>query len=186
MPKCPACGADNPVGAEECQSCQTVFEAPLEAGGEEAGQPAAATPPEGEAGEEAAAEVEQPSAQPAASAPPAAAPSVARRLVVTRGRNVGKEFPLEAEGQYVIGRYDPSRARVDIDLTDHDEEPWSVHRQHVVLTVSGDKVTIEDIGGGNPVFVNRGAALEAGKQYEINPGDLIILGQRVFLEYKAD
>ncbi len=104
------------------------------------------------------------------------------KLVLMRGTNKGREFPIE-EGSNLVGRWDPdTNAFPEIDLESEDEEA-KVSRKHAVLERRGDKVTVEDIGSLNGTFLNRSPRLEPGVRQELRPGDELIIG-KVFLKFE--
>ncbi len=100
------------------------------------------------------------------------------KLVVLKGANIGREFPLY-EGNNIIGRWDPDTSsfpEVDLDEEDTDAK---VSRKHAALDLKGSQVVLEDLGSRNGTFVNRGTRLEPGTQHTLTPGDEIILGKVV-------
>ncbi|HEX4589641.1 MAG TPA: FHA domain-containing protein, partial [Gemmataceae bacterium] len=84
------------------------------------------------------------------------------RLRVVRGLRVSIEYPL-FEGKNLVGRSDDRP--VDIDL--RDQEPpdriWA-SRQHAVLSVSGEVLTIEDLSSTNGTYVNRHRLMPGSKR----------------------
>ena len=102
----------------------------------------------------------------------AAAAADGTRLVA---EDDGSIFAL-AEGETMIGRYDPvTELRPDIDLTAIDIKR-SVSRQHARITLEdGAYILTEEIGALNGTFVN-GKQLVAAQAQQIKDGDLIGLG----------
>ena len=103
------------------------------------------------------------------------------KLVLLRGSQKDKEFPIEV-GNNLIGRWDPDAgAFPEIDLEEADEEA-KVSRKHAVIERQGSRVTIEDLGSTNGTYVNRGARLEPGQVVELKAGDEIVIG-KIFLKF---
>jgi len=94
-------------------------------------------------------------------------------LVVRKGREVGQRFYLDRDS-LTVGR-DPSS---DIFLND-----VTVSRNHAVLHVVGDAVSIEDAGSLNGTYVN-GVCVEKA---QLAHGDAVQIGtfQMVFMAGKA-
>lgn len=85
--------------------------------------------------------------------------------LATRGWLVTRSGETELnDGRYVLGRHPEAQIRVD-DL--------SVSRRHVGITVSGEVVTIEDLGSRNGTWVNN-ARLEGPRQ--LQDGDEVRVG----------
>jgi pSer/pThr/pTyr-binding forkhead associated (FHA) protein len=85
-------------------------------------------------------------------------------LVQSDGRQ--SEIPLKTRA--VIGRQTDCQIRI----------PSSgISRHHCELIVTGDKVTLRDMGSSNGTFVNR----QKVQQAELAAGDLIAMGDLVFV-----
>jgi hypothetical protein len=159
--KCPACGTNNPVGQTHCNHCgaslQKISQEPQEPDVEpipvaEEEQKPTPTPPQ----------------KPSGGIP---------KLVVIRGKQIGQEFPLHFEGDYIVGRPESTTGFkfVDIDLSDQEEEgDWTVHREHAIIRRKGDVVIVEDIRGenGNGTYINL-KRIPCGVEQELKPGDTI-------------
>lgn len=104
------------------------------------------------------------------------------KLVIERGKSVGKQFPLSApESQ--IGRWDAdSGIFPDVDL-DSDDPEAKVSRRHARITMLDGNYFVEDLGSTNGTFVNRGKRLPAGERQPLKDGDEIIVG-KTFLRFK--
>jgi pSer/pThr/pTyr-binding forkhead associated (FHA) protein len=103
------------------------------------------------------------------------------RLVIERGKSVGKQFVLSsAESQ--IGRWDADGGIFpDIDL-DSDDPEAKVSRRHARITFQDGKYFLEDLGSTNGTFINRGKRLSPGTRQPLNDGDEIIVG-KTFLRF---
>jgi hypothetical protein len=103
------------------------------------------------------------------------------KLVIHRGRSVGKEFPLCEEESH-IGRWDADGGIFpDVDL-DSDDPEAKVSRRHARITRRGNQYFIEDLGSTNGTFINRGRRLLPGDRQPLNDGDEIIIG-KTFLRF---
>ena len=102
-------------------------------------------------------------------------------VVQTAGRS-GREFPLSAHSELMIGRWDAdSGIFPDIDL-DQDDPEAKVSRRHARITFSNQQYLIEDLGSTNGTFINRGPRLLPGNRQPLNHGDEIIVG-KTFLRF---
>ncbi|HEU4594946.1 MAG TPA: FHA domain-containing protein [Pyrinomonadaceae bacterium] len=103
------------------------------------------------------------------------------KLVIHRGRSVGKEFPL-SEDESHIGRWDADGGIFpDVDL-DSDDPEAKVSRRHARITRRGEQYYIEDLGSTNGTFLNRGRRLLPGDRQSLRDGDEVIVG-KTFLRF---
>jgi FHA domain-containing protein len=103
------------------------------------------------------------------------------KLVIHRGRSVGKEFPL-CEDESHIGRWDADGGIFpDVDL-DSDDPEAKVSRRHARIKRRSEKYYIEDLGSTNGTFVNRGRRLLPGDRQPLRDGDEVIVG-KTFLKF---
>ncbi|MCA1633438.1 MAG: FHA domain-containing protein [Acidobacteria bacterium] len=103
------------------------------------------------------------------------------RLVIHRGRSVGKEFLL-SEDESHIGRWDADGGIFpDVDL-DSDDAEAKVSRRHARITRRGEQYFIEDLGSTNGTFLNRGRRLLPGDRQQLRDGDEVIVG-KTFLRF---
>ena len=103
--------------------------------------------------------------------------STTYKLVVTFGNHKGREFEL-AEGENLVGRCDPdSEEKLAVDLDEEDVEA-KVSRQHAVLLVKGEAVSVEDLGSLNGTFLvaKEAQRLESGKVYPLEAGQELVFG----------
>ena len=83
------------------------------------------------------------------------------RLVIERGRSVGKQFMLSDEDSQ-IGRWDADGGIFpDVDL-DADDPEAKVSRRHARITLREGQYFLEDLGSTNGTFINRGKRLPPG------------------------
>ena len=103
------------------------------------------------------------------------------RLVIERGKSVGKQFLLSSAESH-IGRWDADGGVFpDVDL-DSDDPEAKVSRRHARITFSDGKYQLEDLGSTNGTFINRGKRLSANDRQPLNDGDEIIVG-KTFLRF---
>jgi hypothetical protein len=103
------------------------------------------------------------------------------KLVINRGRSVGKEFPM-CEDESHIGRWDADGGIFpDVDL-DSDDPEAKVSRRHARITRRAGQYYIEDLGSTNGTFVNRGRRLLPGDRQPLRDGDEVIVG-KTFLKF---
>jgi len=117
------------------------------------------------------------------SAPPRRDPTAVphAKLVIHRGRSVGKEFPM-CEDESHIGRWDADGGIFpDVDL-DSDDPEAKVSRRHARITRRSGVYYIEDLGSTNGTFVNRGRRLLPGDRQPLRDGDEVIVG-KTFLKF---
>jgi pSer/pThr/pTyr-binding forkhead associated (FHA) protein len=93
-------------------------------------------------------------------------PNKAYALKFISGKYQGGEFPLKPEKQIIVGR----SSELDMVLVED-----MVSRKHAKITVTGGKVTIEDLGSTNGTFVNG----EKVKQARLKEGDRILVGTSI-------
>lgn len=115
------------------------------------------------------------------SAPAGSTAKAHARLVIERGKSVGKQFMLGgAESQ--IGRWDADGGVFpDVDL-DSDDPEAKVSRRHARISFADGKHFLEDLGSTNGTFINRGKRLATGTRQILNDGDEIIVG-KTFLRF---
>ena len=105
------------------------------------------------------------------------------RLVIERGKSVGKQFLLSS-AESNIGRWDADGGVFpDVDL-DSDDPEAKVSRRHARITLSDGKYQLEDLGSTNGTFINRGKRLSPGTRQPLNDGDEIIVG-KTFLRFQV-
>ncbi|HEV7798663.1 MAG TPA: FHA domain-containing protein [Pyrinomonadaceae bacterium] len=103
------------------------------------------------------------------------------KLVIERGKSVGKQFLLSSAESH-IGRWDADGGIFpDVDL-DSDDPEAKVSRRHARITFNDEKYLLEDLGSTNGTFINRGKRLSPGARQPLNDGDEIIVG-KTFLRF---
>jgi hypothetical protein len=202
MITCDRCQTENIEGSQYCDECGAALpgaNAGLRLqGAEEDAAPATQPEPftaDSGAARRASAEL-RPASQPHAfvssaaarargpeDAPPRRDPGAAphAKLVIHRGRSVGKEFPM-CEDESHIGRWDADGGIFpDVDL-DSDDPEAKVSRRHARITRRAGLYYIEDLGSTNGTFVNRGRRLLPGDRQPLRDGDEVIVG-KTFLKF---
>lgn len=105
------------------------------------------------------------------------------KLVMERGKSIGKQFMLSSTESH-IGRWDADGGIFpDVDL-DSDDPEAKVSRRHARITFSDGKYLLEDLGSTNGTFINRGKRLSPGTRQPLNDGDEIIVG-KTFLRFQV-
>lgn len=105
------------------------------------------------------------------------------KLIIHRGRSVGKEFLLN-EDEAHIGRWDADGGIFpDVDL-DSDDPEAKVSRRHARITRRAGQYYIEDLGSTNGTFINRGRRLLPGDRQPLRDGDEVIVG-KTFLRFQV-
>lgn len=88
----------------------------------------------------------------------------------------GKEFPINAEGETMVGRIDPvTGIAPDIDLTGIDTSRSSSRRHAKIFVADGEYYVIEEIGTMNGTFVN-GKKVATGDPVALKDGDEVKFG----------
>jgi hypothetical protein len=192
MITCERCKAANLDGGQYCDECG----APLRpnshsnAGMKQAGVNLIKAEPEGQNGSHSPADVPQPEvvgrkASGAVNISSSGTPGekVHARLVIERGKSVGKQFLINS-AESNIGRWDADGGIFpDVDL-DSDDPEAKVSRRHARITYNDGKYFLEDLGSTNGTFINRGKRLAPGVGQPLNDGDEIIVG-KTFLRFNV-
>lgn len=98
------------------------------------------------------------------------------RLVVLGTNEIAAQFPLNVEGEHLIGRPDPSSGTIPaIDLSRYDRG-GGVSRRHAKIIARGQQFIIEDLGSSNGTFINDRIRLQKQMQHVLQSGDLVRLG----------
>ncbi|HOA74691.1 MAG TPA: FHA domain-containing protein [Phycisphaerae bacterium] len=87
-------------------------------------------------------------------------------LVMFKDDGTRKEFPVQP-GKTLIGRKEDCDLRIPV---------GEVSRQHALMMVEDDTVTLRDLGSSNGTYVNNKRITEQ----ELDPGDHIVIGPVVF------
>ncbi|MGE0101816.1 MAG: protein kinase [Blastocatellales bacterium] len=99
------------------------------------------------------------------------------KLVVMGTNEMAAQFPLNIEGESLIGRMDPNRGiRPEVDLSKYDPAA-RVSRRHAKIVAQGSQFFIEDLGSANGTFVNGSVKLSQGKPHMLISGDELKLGE---------
>ena len=182
MITCDRCKTENLEGSQYCDECGAPLRPNLRQNMSDASGFSKAS--DGQNGSRAPAASKKPEFAPAAisfssSLNPSTKPHA--RLVIERGRSVGKQFMLsEADSQ--IGRWDADGGIFpDVDL-DADDPEAKVSRRHARITLREGQYFLEDLGSTNGTFVNRGKRLPPGYRQPLRDGDEIIVG-KTFLRF---
>jgi len=186
MITCDRCKTENLEGSQYCDECGAPLRPNIHSGiSDKPGLPKGS---EGQNGSRAPVQSQKPEFAPGQAAaaisfssslnPSAKAHA---RLVIERGRSVGKQFML-SESDSQIGRWDADGGIFpDVDL-DSDDPEAKVSRRHARITLRDGQYFLEDLGSTNGTFVNRGKRLPPGYRQPLRDGDEIIVG-KTFLRF---
>jgi pSer/pThr/pTyr-binding forkhead associated (FHA) protein len=104
--------------------------------------------------------------------------SASRFSLVLAGGN--HRIALPAEGQIVLGRYDPATtANPDVDLSYDDRRQRAISRRHARIIAHQGHHLIEDMGSTNGTMVNM-QRLKIGQKVMLQPGDRVLFGDHRF------
>lgn len=107
------------------------------------------------------------------------------QAVVLRVMGSTNVLHLPMQEYVIIGRYDqPGIGQADVDLTPHGAQEHGVSRQHIVITMRADGVTVKDLKSTNGTFLN-GYGLNPLQTYRLRHGDRLTLG-RLMLQVLFD
>jgi serine/threonine-protein kinase len=99
------------------------------------------------------------------------------KLVVMGTNEMSAQFPLNIDGESLIGRMDPNRGiRPEVDLSKYDPAA-RVSRRHAKIISQGNQFFIEDLGSANGTFINGSLRLAHGKPHMLVSGDELKLGE---------
>lgn len=87
-------------------------------------------------------------------------------LIMFKESGEQKTFPIDA-GKTIIGRKEDCDLRIPL---------AEISRKHAIIMVSGETVTIRDLGSANGTYLNNKRIAEQ----ELSPGDHIVIGPVVF------
>jgi pSer/pThr/pTyr-binding forkhead associated (FHA) protein len=122
-------------------------------------------------------QIERPSRPTATDRKAEKAPS--RYCLILRGGH--HRIALAANGQILLGRFDPAAAaNPDVDLSFDDREANIISRRHARIIGHEGFHLIEDMGSTNGTLVN-GEKLRIGQKALLQPGDRVTLGNHEFL-----
>jgi pSer/pThr/pTyr-binding forkhead associated (FHA) protein len=89
---------------------------------------------------------------------------------------IAAQFPLDVEGEHLIGRPDPHNGVIPaVDLSRYDKV-GGVSRRHARIILRGQQFIIEDLGSSNGTFINDKIRLGPSAQHVLQSGDLVRLG----------
>ncbi len=101
---------------------------------------------------------------------------ITARLIVFGTNEIAAQFPLDVEGEHLIGRPDPHNGVIPaVDLSRYDKG-GGVSRRHARIITRGQQFIIEDLGSSNGTFINDKLQLGPSVQHVLRSGDLVRLG----------
>lgn len=95
------------------------------------------------------------------------------KLIVIRGLKMDVVYPLY-DGMNYIGRTDDQPVDIDLDDQESPERIWC-SRQHAIIHMDNDKLTVEDLKSLNGTFVNR-TRVHPGQMRELAENDVLQIG----------
>ena len=93
--------------------------------------------------------------------------------MVQRGQKRNVEYPIFAGLNY-IGRADDKPVDIDLEEQEPPDRVWC-SRQHAVLSLEDDSLTLEDLNSANGTYVNR-TRVYPGQPKTLVPNDVIQIG----------
>ncbi len=98
------------------------------------------------------------------------------RLIVFGTNEIAAQFPLDIDGEHLIGRPDPHNGVIPaVDLSRYDKG-GGVSRRHARIITRDQQFIIEDLGSSNGTFINDKLQLGPSVQHVLQSGDLVRLG----------
>jgi pSer/pThr/pTyr-binding forkhead associated (FHA) protein len=89
----------------------------------------------------------------------------------------GKLIPVPDKTKFTVGRAsDGQPITPDVDLGEFNAFDNGVSRLHMVVRLTGEKLTIMDLGSSNGTFIN-GVRIPINMEEPISSGDIIALGK---------
>ncbi|HZS07273.1 MAG TPA: protein kinase [Blastocatellia bacterium] len=108
---------------------------------------------------------------------PATPQRVTARLVVVGTTEMDAQFPLNMQGESLIGRLDPNRGiHPEVDLSRYDPAA-RVSRRHAKIFVQNNQFLIEDLNSSNGTFINGQVRLAPRQPHPLASGDEVRLGE---------
>jgi pSer/pThr/pTyr-binding forkhead associated (FHA) protein len=105
--------------------------------------------------------------------PPEAADSIVAILILDQDEVIH----LGGRNDYTFGRSTKGQTIIpDIDLNPYNAYESGVSRLHANINITGQEVTIQDLGSANGTRLN-GKRLNPHSEYPLNHGDILIFGQ---------
>ncbi len=95
------------------------------------------------------------------------------RLYVMRGQKPKAEYPI-IDGLNFLGRADDKPVDIDLEEQENPERVWA-SRQHAVIELENNKLTIEDLNSSNGTFLNRGK-IYPGQKLPLKANDMVQIG----------
>jgi hypothetical protein len=89
----------------------------------------------------------------------------------------GKLIPVPDKTEFTVGRASEGQPITpDIDLGEFNAFDFGVSRLHIVVRLTGEKLTVMDLGSSNGTFIN-GIRLPSNSEQGISSGDVVSLGK---------
>jgi eukaryotic-like serine/threonine-protein kinase len=100
---------------------------------------------------------------------------ITAKLIIEGTNEIAAQFPLDAEGEHLIGRPDPGTGIIPaVDLSRFD--PQGISRRHAKLVARGGQFLIEDLGSINGTFINNKIKLSSQERHLLSSGDSVRIG----------
>jgi hypothetical protein len=89
----------------------------------------------------------------------------------------GKLIPVTDKTEFTVGRASEGQPITpDVDLGEFSAFDFGVSRLHIVVRLTGDKLTIMDLGSSNGTFINS-IRVPVNSEQTVTSGDIISLGK---------
>jgi pSer/pThr/pTyr-binding forkhead associated (FHA) protein len=89
----------------------------------------------------------------------------------------GKLIPVTDKTEFTVGRASEGQPITpDVDLGEFNAFDYGVSRLHIVVRLTGEKLTIMDLGSSNGTFINA-VRMPINSEHTVTSADIISLGK---------
>jgi hypothetical protein len=103
--------------------------------------------------------------------------STLRARIMVHVIDNGKLIPVTDKTEFTVGRASEGQPITpDVDLGEFNAFDYGVSRLHIVVRLTGEKLTIMDLGSSNGTFIN-GVRIPINLEQPVSSGDIVSLGK---------